>query len=159
MDAGSREQLLPIVASGDPCASSGMARRPRSGSIVLAPSHRIEDDSPMGLRIVAVITLAAGCASASYRYSRTTSASAPAKAASCEFDVLTTRPSQPYDELGVLERWYKAGFGGASFPSDVTAFREAIRGPVCQAGADAVLAEVDAQGSYVRGTALRYRTP
>jgi hypothetical protein len=90
-----------------------------------------------------------GCAAAAYNYVPTTSQSAAARPAGCGIDVLTARPDRPFVELGVLE-W--------GIPTNsVAAFRTAVRPKVCAAGGDAVLAEVNGNGTYVRGTVLRYR--
>ena len=103
-----------------------------------------------GLPIVLVAM--AGCGG-SYRYAQTTSVTAPAKPETCSFDVLSTRPDRPYDELGVLD------FSGdqMAVAKSVTSFRDRVRPHVCGAGGDAVLAEVNGVGYYVRGTVIRYR--
>jgi hypothetical protein len=105
----------------------------------------------MNKGLLVVLIAIAGCVG--YKYSTTTSVTAPSKPESCEFDVLSTRPDRPYDELGVLET--SAGYEARS----VSSFRDAILRDVCRAGGDAVLAEVNGLGHYVRGTVIRYRSP
>jgi len=91
---------------------------------------------------------AAGCST--YRYEQSTSITAPPKPANCSFDILTSRPDRPYDELGVLDP-QRAALG------DLASFREAIGADVCRAGGDAVVAEFSSQGYYMSGTVIRYR--
>ena len=92
----------------------------------------------------------AGCSA--YRYTPTTPHRSAPKPADCTFELLTTRPDRPFDEMGVLEvevSGVEAGSAGD--------FIRLVREQTCQAGADAVLAEVNGRGNYVRGTLLKYR--
>jgi hypothetical protein len=90
-------------------------------------------------------------ACSAYRYTPTTPHRAPPKPANCTFDLLTTRPDRPYDELGVVEPKVGGDAGSAR------EFIHLIRETTCQAGADAVLAEINGRGTYVRGTLIKYR--
>jgi hypothetical protein len=90
-----------------------------------------------------------GCVGVGYNYIPTTSQRAAARPAGCGIDILTARPDRPFVELGVLE------FGIPT--NSVAAFRTAVQPKVCAAGGDAVLAEVNGSGTYIRGTVLRYR--
>jgi len=74
----------------------------------------------------------------------------PPKPSDCTFDLLSTRPDRPYDEMGVVE-WDMAAVRSAR------EFVDLIREQTCRAGADAVLAEVNGGGVYVRGTVFKYR--
>jgi len=94
--------------------------------------------------------VAAACTG--HRYAQTTNVTAPSKPAACSFDVLSTRPDRPYDEIGVLDARH-----ASNASTDAGSFRDSIREDVCRAGGDAVLAEVNGQGHYVRGIVLRYR--
>lgn len=83
-----------------------------------------------------------------YTFVKTTGHTAEARKGGCAFDVLTTRPNKAYDELGVFEPY------GAV--NDATAFRKAVADELCRQGGDAVIAEINGHGQYVRGTAIRY---
>jgi hypothetical protein len=100
---------------------------------------------------VAALAVAAAACAPQFRYTPTTSATATAKPADCSFDILSTRPSRPYDELGVLD--LASGYQ----LHDAGRFRETIRPQACAAGADAVLADITNSGGYIRGTLIRYR--
>jgi hypothetical protein len=102
------------------------------------------------LSLMPLALVLSGCIS--YKYTRTTAHEAPAKEAGCFFEVLTTRPDRAYDELGVLDC-----NGAEAAPRDMATFREKIAPMVCGAGGDAVLADVNGAGNYVRGTVILYR--
>ena len=68
------------------------------------------------------------------------------------FDVLTTRPDRPYDEMGVVEPEMSGMEAGSA-----REFVHLIGETTCQAGADAVLAEINGRGNYIRGTLIKYR--
>ncbi|WP_434348675.1 hypothetical protein ACN6A1_15550 [Myxococcus virescens] len=102
------------------------------------------------LRTVGVLGLALasfGCVS--YSYTRTTQATAEAKPATCQPEVLTIRPERSFVELGVLE---PVGFHTRS----IGRFLEDVGPQVCAAGGDAVLAQIDGSGEIIRGTVIRF---
>lgn len=103
----------------------------------------------MKLVELSLVTLLVGCG---YRYTPTTQNAAAAKPANCMFDLLTTRPSRPFVELGVLEPQ-----GSQGKQRTAAAFRDSVAADVCRVGGDAVLTEVNGLGDYVRGTVIKYR--
>ncbi|MFY2561204.1 hypothetical protein ACN469_26625 [Corallococcus terminator] len=107
----------------------------------------------MKLRVAGLLSLALasfGCYSTKYSYARTTQATAEARPATCQVDLFTTRPEGSFVELGVLENRYVPR-------STANEFVEAVRSQVCEAGGDAVLAEVNGFGNYIRGTVIRFK--
>jgi hypothetical protein len=102
------------------------------------------------LAVFAGFLLGAGC---TYNFTQTTSHVARPKPENCTFDVLTARPDSPFDELGVLD--FSGGSGYAA--SNAREFMHSVRPDVCRAGGDAVLAEINGLGRYVRGTVVKYR--
>ena len=100
---------------------------------------------------VAVLTLLSACAmyAPSYKMTKTGGAGL-AKPASCDFIIATTKVDRPYDEIAILDC-------DANKAGDVGAFKESVRAQVCGIGGDAVIAEVNGGGSYVRGTVLRWK--
>jgi hypothetical protein len=106
----------------------------------------------MRLALFACGLVVAGCIqyAAHYDYVPTTQTRAAPKPENCDFELLTTRPDRPYDELGIVEPAVKRA-------SSVVEFRDRIRADVCRAGGDAVLSEIGGSGLYERGTVIRYR--
>lgn len=102
---------------------------------------------------LALGALTSGCAAHAH-FTRTTTAQAAPREPTCAFEVFTTRPDRPYDELGVIEDPKREGWRSISRVSD---FIDVSRQSVCEAGGDAVLAEVNGMGIYVRGTVIRFR--
>ena len=93
---------------------------------------------------------ATGCGSASFQYVPTTGEQTQPKAVGCDFAILSTPPTREYIELGVLQP-------NSQFRTkDVQVFRQQVDADVCRAGGDAVLAEINGTGQYVRGTVIRY---
>ena len=101
--------------------------------------------------IVALLILVPACAMYNPSYKLTkTGVAGPGKPPSCDFIIATTKVDRPYDEIAILDcEANKAG--------DVAAFKESVRAQVCAVGGDAVIAEVNGYGSYVRGTVLRWK--
>jgi len=104
--------------------------------------------------------LAVGCAAAQTQYTATSSVRAQPKPESCSFDVLTTRPQRPFEELGIIDFTggvvYKTGHR-AGLPDSASELKDKAAQTVCRAGGDAVLADVNGLGQYVRATVIRYK--
>ncbi len=104
--------------------------------------------------------LAGGCA-AQMQYTPKSSISAQPKPDNCDFEVLTTRPQLPFDEVGVIDfaggTQYDSGFR-EGVPDRASAFKAKSAVTVCRSGGDAVVAEVDNLGQYIRGTVIRYQS-
>ncbi|MCI0569828.1 MAG: hypothetical protein L0Y66_03685 [Myxococcaceae bacterium] len=87
-------------------------------------------------------------------WTKTTSIHTEARDEECSFDILTVRPDRAFDELGIID----VQRGGFTEPLKTAGeFRSSAHPYVCAAGGDAVLAEVNGLGIYVRGTVIRYR--
>ncbi len=89
----------------------------------------------------------AGCVSRSYLVTRTGTGPVVSKAPDCDFAVLTTQGDRAYEEVAILERDGEPAVTAVEF-------QKIVRRQVCELGGDAVLAEVDNQGAYLRGTVL-----
>jgi hypothetical protein len=72
-----------------------------------------------------------------------------AKPKGCDFAIVTTKVERAYDEVAILDSTVTA--------ENAAAFKEAVGPDVCDLGGDAVLAEVNGKGGYVRGTVLRWK--
>ncbi len=94
---------------------------------------------------------AMGCVS--YQMSVTTPTPGPSRTSTCDFRVLNLPPGGgEYEEIATLT----PARGRATTPEE---FKEAVKDDVCHVGGDVVLAEINGQGWYVRGTVLRKRAP
>jgi hypothetical protein len=97
--------------------------------------------------------LAIGCASMSPNYGLTKSVNnLTPKAANCEFTVVTVPSDRPQEQVGILD--------AEMVPYAATTaaeFQDAVRKQVCEVGGDAVLAEINGRGRYVRGTIVRWK--
>lgn len=97
--------------------------------------------------------LAMGCASMSPNYGLTKSVGNPTpKAANCDFTVMTVPSDRPQEQVGILDAElvpYAA--------TTAAEFQDAVRKQVCEVGGDAVLAEINGHGRYVRGTIVRWQ--
>lgn len=99
------------------------------------------------------LLLLAACATLAPAYKVTrTGTTGAAKPASCDFIIATTKVDRSYDEIAILDC-----DPNRPFASDVAAFKESVRAQVCGVGGDAVIAEVNGYGSYVRGTVLKWK--
>ena len=96
-----------------------------------------------------VLLLACAMSAPSFKLTKT-GAAGLAKPASCDFIIATTKVDRPYDEIAILDR-------GSTDVGDAAEFKETVRTQVCGLGGDAVIAEVNGYGKYVRGTVLRWR--
>lgn len=96
---------------------------------------------------------AGGCA-ISYVLGYTGAAPPAPKPEGCAFDVLDGAPRRAFDEIAIIaprDIEYGEMAGGS------TPYREAVGALVCRAGGDAVVAERDWLGRYIRGTVIKYR--
>jgi hypothetical protein len=102
--------------------------------------------------------LAVGCATP--QYTPASSVRAQPKPADCSFDILTTRPQRLFDELGIIDFTggliYQTG-RRAGLPESASELKDKTATTVCRAGGDAVLADVNGLGQYVRATVIRYK--
>jgi hypothetical protein len=88
------------------------------------------------------------CAQTGYIYTKTGEAGS-AKPPNCDFVVAVTKVDRPYKEVGILDSQQAP-------PQNAADFKERVRAQVCQAGGDAVIAEVSGLGYYIRGTIVRF---
>jgi len=101
--------------------------------------------------IIASLMLLPACGMYAPSYKLTnTGAAGLAKPATCDFIIATTKVDRPYDEIAILDC-------GPNRAADVAEFKQSVRAQVCGVGGDAVIAEVNGYGSYVRGTVLRWK--
>jgi hypothetical protein len=100
------------------------------------------------LRIVMLLGIGTtGCGSSNYVVTRTSAAPVVSKAPDCDFAILT-HAEPDYEEVAMFERENQPAMTAAEF-------QKMVRKQVCEVGGDAVVAEIDNQGAYLRGTVLR----
>jgi len=109
------------------------------------------------LASASVAAAACGVPAVSIRYdfTRTTTAPAAARPADCQIELFTTPPGKPFVELGALD-WHRAY--AAALAHNAADFMRAVQPQVCGAGGSAILAQVNGDGAYVRGTVIRFVT-
>jgi hypothetical protein len=99
--------------------------------------------------------------SASPNFTPNSATRADAKPSDCKFDVLTLQPSQPVDELGIIDFVDGTTISRTGrrigVPDTAAELRQRIASEVCRVGGDAVLGQVNGVGQYIRATVLRYR--
>ena len=78
-----------------------------------------------------------------------TGTAGPAKPANCEFQIATTKVDREYEEVAILD--------AKMWAEDAATFKQTVSTQVCELGGDAVIAEVNGNGRYVRGTVLRWK--
>jgi hypothetical protein len=110
--------------------------------------------------VKAICLLVIGCAAETY--TANASVRAQPKPDDCSFEVLATRPQQPFEELGIID--FTGGFTGktgyrAGVPDSASGLKDKVARTVCGAGGDAVLADVNGMGQYVRAVVIRYKSP
>ena len=86
----------------------------------------------------------------SYTFTKTGTAGA-AKPPSCDFIIATTKVDRAYEEVGILD--------SKIWAENAAQFKATVQKQVCDVGGDAVYAEVNGNGRYVRGTILRWKSP
>jgi hypothetical protein len=98
-------------------------------------------------------------ACASPKFTPNSSIRADAKPDDCKVEVLSLPPAQPVDELGIID--FEGGTTNSGYrlgvPGTAAELRERLASEVCRVGGDAVLAQVNGLGQYIRATVLRYR--
>jgi hypothetical protein len=106
-----------------------------------------------GLSLGALLCGSIGCAGmftpSPDRYAQT-GVRQPAKQPTCEYQLISTIPQQPYDELGIIDA-YK------SQTRETSEFINGIRGLVCAAGGDAAIAEKAGNGFYFKATVIKFK--
>ena len=104
------------------------------------------------LSLIALLVVLPSCAT-QFATTVTSSRTLTPKQADCTFAVVTSR-DRPSEELAILDI-KPIGFG----PTIRTAadFKELVQNKVCELGGDAVYAEINGLGVYVRGTVLRWK--
>ncbi|MBL0220383.1 MAG: hypothetical protein IPQ07_41750 [Myxococcales bacterium] len=101
-----------------------------------------------------LLTMLFGCGAATkYTYSPSGGGAANPKPDQCTYEVLTTPPGKPFDELGVLD----VNPGRGQIPESIPAFRSMATAGVCKAGGDAVIVFANGFGQYMKGTVIRYK--
>lgn len=102
------------------------------------------------LAVVAVI----GCGGATTAFTRTGPTLA-AQPDSCDFSVVTTTPESS-TELGKVDIKY---LKQTDWIYDESAFKRKVRTHVCQSGGDTVVAQINDNGLYMKGTVLSTKAP
>jgi len=102
-------------------------------------------------RILLLIVLAS-CTPTTYTYSPSTQRPFSSRPDDCSFEVVTSAPSNNFEEVGTLQH-----YNGAE-PKTVQEFKKAVAKQVCGLGGDAVIAIADDKGLYTKGTIIHYVT-
>jgi hypothetical protein len=103
-------------------------------------------------RALPLLTLTAlvGCSGATTAFTRT-GPTLPAQPDSCDFAVATSRPTEPYTELGTIDIKYSTQ---TDWIYDESAFKRKVRPLVCQSGGDTAVAHLNDNGLYTKATVL-----
>ena len=104
--------------------------------------------------LLLLATLAGGGCAGKYLYAPLGEVVAQPRAKDCEFLLAYGVPEVAYDSLGVLA---PKDIQAPKVPDQEAAFKSAIQGQVCAAGGDAVVAERNGQGQYIRATIIKVR--
>ena len=72
----------------------------------------------------------------------------------CPFDIVTMRPSGPFEEVGQLTFGSQTdtAYRGTNDPSE---FRQAVAADVCALGGTVVVTDINNGGTIIRGAVLR----
>lgn len=111
----------------------------------------------LGLLAVSSLLLT-GCAGA-YSFAPNTGLTYPAKPSDCNLYVVDSWSYPGYVEIGIVEptgggSGYPVG-SGSGYARTQGDFYKMIRKPVCEAGGDVVVSQVNGLGVYIRGIVLR----
>jgi hypothetical protein len=106
-----------------------------------------------GMQRFLILAVLAGCVPTTYSFTPSSSRPISPKPENCAFEVMTSEPTNPYDEVGVLELY------NGDAPKDADKFRKLIAKQVCEVGGDVVMPTIDDKGRYTKGTILHYRQP
>jgi|SRR5579862_2988551 len=82
-----------------------------------------------------------------YPLTVTTSQDITARESQCDFQVLAIPPAGNWDEVGILSTQRET--------DDPAKFKTTVQSDVCKIGGEAVVTQVSADGTYVRGVVLR----
>lgn len=67
----------------------------------------------------------------------------------CEYQLLTSVPARPFEELGIVDAYQ-------SQTRDTAIFVSGMRSHVCAAGGDAAIAEKAGNGFYIKATVIKF---
>jgi hypothetical protein len=73
-----------------------------------------------------------------------------ARPPNCEYQFLSAAPTQPYQEIGIIDAY-------RSQTRDTSEFMNGIREQVCTAGGDAAIAEKAGNGFYIKATVIKLK--
>src|SRR5215217_5766885 len=76
-----------------------------------------------------------------------------ARAANCEFRMLTTAPAGEFIEVGAID--VQPGGYGTNVYTDLSSFTQKIAPYVCKAGGDAAIGVANGYGMYIKATILK----
>ncbi|GEM_PF-3423311 len=74
-----------------------------------------------------------------------------ARPPNCEYQLLSAVPSQPFQEVGIIDAY-------RSQTRDTSEFMNGIREQVCAAGGDAAIAEKAGNGFYIKATVIKFKS-
>jgi hypothetical protein len=96
-----------------------------------------------------LLVFVAACVQTTYSWTPASGLPISPKPENCTFDVLTTPPTDNYDEIGTLDLY------NGEAPKTPDAFRAAVSKQVCRVGGDAVIAISDDKGRYTKGSVIK----
>jgi len=102
------------------------------------------------MRWLLAVIIASGCVPTSFTYSPSFAKGPTPKPANCAFDVVTSPPTQAYEEVGILS------FYNGTEPVTVDEFKKIVAKQVCDVGGDAVIAIANTKGQLTKGTIIHY---
>src|SRR5215475_2204484 len=102
------------------------------------------------MRWLIAVVVASGCVPTSFTYSPSFAKGPAPKPEGCAFEVVTSPPTRPYEEVGVLS------FYNGTEPTTVDELKKIVAKQVCDVGGDGVIAIANARGQLTRGTIIHY---
>jgi hypothetical protein len=118
----------------------------------LQPQQRASEHGVMQrlLLLASLVGCLAGCMSATYAWTPASNKPVSPKPDNCAVEVVTSQPQKAYEEIGTLKHY------NGTPPKNTDGFKKAVAKQVCQAGADAVIAQANDKGELVNGTVIKY---
>jgi hypothetical protein len=86
----------------------------------------------------------------SAHFTKTSGSQFATKNDDCSFDIITTTPQKPYDEIGVIEFL-------PLYIKDIATFKSATQKIICKSGGDGVIPVINSHGYYIKATVIKYK--
>jgi hypothetical protein len=97
-----------------------------------------------------VLALLGGCVPTTYAWTPASNKPTSPRPESCPVEVLAMAPDDGYEEVGTLAHY------NGKLPRSDDDFKRAVAKQVCGTGGDAVVAQKNDKGEYIKGTVIKY---